>query len=152
MMRYLLHDVFTENCRKTPDATAIVNEDGSRLTYADVNALSNRFATIIAPLKSDIRQKPFVGIISPVHAASIAAVLGTLKLGCAYVPLDEYSPTERLAKIIDNTKLDVLCVDSNLYAEHAALFDHPHIGKVILLNGDVAVASSPKNILFRVDI
>lgn len=148
MMRYLLHDVFTENCRKTPDATAIVNEDGSRLSYAELNALSNRFAAVIAPLKSDIRQKPFVGIISPVHAASIAAVLGTLKLGCAYVPLDEYSPTERLAKIIDNTKLDVVCVDSNLYAEHAALFDHPHIGKVILLNGDVAVAASAKNILF----
>ncbi len=143
-MRYLLHDVFTQNLKDRSDKTAIVMEGGRSVTYAELNTLSNRFANCFANLKPSILEKPFVGIIAPVHIESIAAVLGALKIGCSYVPLDEYSPTERLAKIVDNTKLDVICVDSHLYEKHAALFDHPNIGHVILLNSDVEIAQGGK--------
>ncbi|HYD18541.1 MAG TPA: amino acid adenylation domain-containing protein [Patescibacteria group bacterium] len=149
MMRYLLHDVFLESCRRAPERTAIITEAGDAWTYAALNAEANRFAEIIAHAKpGDRRQKPFVGILSSVHSQSIAAILGTLKLGCAYVPLDEYSPVERLAKIIENTKLDVVCVDSHLYKQHAALFDHPDIKAVVLLNNDVPVPASAKTVTY----
>lgn len=149
-MRYLLHDVFTETLKKSPSAAAVVMEGGRTVSYADMNTLANRFAAVLKSFKPSVLGAPFVGIMAPVHIESIAAVLGALKIGCAYVPLDEYSPTERLAKIVDNTKLDVICIDSNLYAQHAALFDHPNIKKVILLNNDAAVAKTAKTVTFDV--
>lgn len=148
-MRYLLHDVFTRSKHAAPDAPAVVMEGGRTASYAELDALANRFANIISSLKPALPDAPFVGIMAPVHIESIAAVLGTLKLGCAYVPLDEHSPTERLAKIVDNTKLDVICIDSHLYEQHAALFDNTHVKKVILLNSDVPVPETGKTVPFE---
>ncbi len=126
----------------------VVMEGGRAVSYAALNDLSNRFANTFAPLKDRITAKPFIGIMAPVHIESIAAVLGALKIGCAYVPLDESSPTERLEKIVNNTKLDILCVDSHLYEQHAALIANAHIGKVVLLNSDVEITRTPKTVLF----
>jgi len=119
-------------------------EGGRRVSYRELNSLSNRFASLFQSFKSDRIREPFIGIMAPVHIESIAVVLGALKIGCAYVPLDEYSPTERLAKIVNNTKLDVICIDSHLYHEHKALFDNGHIRHVVLINSDVAVAGGAK--------
>lgn len=147
-MRYLLHDVFTNTLQKIPNATAIVMEGGRGITYANLNDLANQFAHVLASCKASILETPFVGIIAPVHIESVAAVLGALKIGCAYVPLDEYSPVERLEKIVDNTKLDVICIDSHLYHKHTALFDNAHVKHVIILNNDIAAAPSHKIISF----
>jgi len=147
-MRYLLHDVFLKTLSETPDATAVVMEDGRFVSYRELNTLANRFAAVFAGLKTDVLSTPFVGIMAPVHIESLAAVLGALKTGCAYVPLDEYSPTERLSKIVANTKLDIICVDSHLYHEHKALFDHAEVKNVVLLNAGVPVPAGGKNIVF----
>ena len=104
-MRYLLHDVFTETVKRSPYAFAIVNEYGKSITYQELNELSNKFANLFLQLKSNIRTAPYIGIISSVHETSIACILGALKVGCAYIPLDEFSPAERLSHIIQNTEI-----------------------------------------------
>lgn len=133
-MRYLLHDVFTETVNLTPENTAIVMEDNSTISYAELDSLSNKFAHLFARLKGDIRDNPYIGIISPVHIKSIASIIGTLKIGCAYVPLDEYSPVDRLSHIIDNTRLDIVVVDEEWYERHLDLFKKDQIKFVIVLN------------------
>lgn len=148
-MRYLLHDVFIDSKNALPGKTAVVMEDGRSVTYDALNALCNRFAAVLKECKPDVRSSPFVGIMGPVHIESIAAVLGALKIGCAYVPLDEYSPTERLEKIVDNARLDVICVDSRLYRHHQALFDNAHVKKVILLDGDIPAARTERTVPFQ---
>lgn len=110
-MRYLLHDVFTAAAERSPGAIAIACESGQSWTYSDLDALSNRFAAYISTRQPRIRDNPYVGILSPVNALSIAALLGALKCGAAYVPLDEQSPPDRLAKIIANTGLQTLFVN-----------------------------------------
>lgn len=132
-MRYLLHDVFLNTVSLKPNNIAIISEDGSKITYEELNSLSNKFANLFSSLKENIRETPYVGFISPVHVSSIAAVIGTLKIGCTYIPLDEYSPTERLAHIIDNTNLDIIVVDSNWYDQHSELFEKEQIKKVIIV-------------------
>lgn len=148
-MRYLLHDVFLQACESHPDKTAIIMEGGGRVSYRQLNSLSNRFANLFRSFKSGTPTDAFVGIIAPVHIESIAAVLGALKIGCAYVPLDEYSPTERLEKIVNNTKLDVICIDSHLYEKHAALFDNANIKHVVLINSDIPALGNDKIIDFK---
>ena len=86
-------------------------------------------------LKTDgLAEKPYIGIISPVHERSIASIIGVLKIGCAYVPLDEYSPHDRLVHIVNNAKLDLLVVDENWYVKHCDLFKNKNIKKVIVLS------------------
>jgi amino acid adenylation domain-containing protein len=131
-MRYLLHDVFLDSVRRSPGNIAIIDEYGKTFTYSELNNLSNKFANYFKSNKKDVREQPFVAVLSSVCANSVAAVLGALKIGCAYVPLDEYSPTERLEKIIENTKVDILVLESRWYESHKGLFSNKNFSKVVL--------------------
>jgi amino acid adenylation domain-containing protein len=133
-MSYLLQDVFTDSATKNPDKMAIVSENGTQISYNNLNKLANQFANVIKSRKGIIRDNPFVGILSPVHIQSIAGILGTLKIGCCYVPLDEYSPNERLLHILNNTQLDTILVDPILYENHKDLFKTEQIRTVIFLD------------------
>ncbi|KKR45713.1 MAG: Iturin A synthetase C [Parcubacteria group bacterium GW2011_GWB1_40_14] len=136
-MRYLLHDVFTKTVESSPELVAITTEQGKSLTYRELNSTVNRYANYLRSIKpKEIREKPFVGILSAVNQESIAAVIGTLKAGYTYVPLDEYSPSERLAKILDNTKLEVIIIDPKWKETHAELLRHPALENVIFLGSE----------------
>lgn len=149
-MRYLLHDDFIQTVKNKPLNTAIVTESGKTITYKNLNLLSNRFANIYKSLKGDIRENPYVGIISAVTTQSIAAILGALKIGCTYIPLDEYSPTERLGHIINNTNLDIIVVDSYWYETHKELFKMSQIKKVILLGkSKIAIDKNSKYLSYE---
>ncbi|HKU18132.1 MAG TPA: amino acid adenylation domain-containing protein [Candidatus Saccharimonadales bacterium] len=144
-MRYLLHDVFTLAAQNTPDKTAVIEETGRTISYAGLKSLSNQFAHFFASTKPDIRKQPYVGILSPVHINSIAACLGILTIGGAYIPLDEYSPDERLSLIIDNTKLETIVIDAHQYEAHRALLAHKNIKHVVIM-GDSAAPLSKKDV------
>jgi amino acid adenylation domain-containing protein len=133
-MSYLLHDVFLKTAERLPEKIAIKEEDGKTLTYKELNCLANKFAQSFLFYKTNTRDNPFIGILSSVHGHSIAAVLGALKIGCAYVPLDEHSPTERLLHILENTKLDILVIDPVWALHHHALLSYPTLKKVIFLD------------------
>ena len=137
-MRYLLHDVFLDSVKKNPNNIAIYFEGGREISYSDLNKLSNRFANITSSFKSDTRKQPFVGILSAVNINSIAAILGTLKIGCSYIPLDEYSPTERLMSIVNNTELDIIFMDPFWFDKHKELVRS--VKKIIFLDETDIVA------------
>lgn len=137
-MRYLLHDVFSNTAELYPKKVAIINENGSNVNYEELNFLSNKFANLLLEIKDKcITDQPYVGIISPVHERSIACIIGALKIGCAYVPLDEYSPYDRLSHVVENTKLDIIVVDENWYGKHIDLFKNSNIKNVIILSNKI---------------
>jgi amino acid adenylation domain-containing protein len=138
-MPYLLHHLFLSTALSKPNNTAIICENGELISYRNLNLLANKFANVFNRIKNDIRGNPYVGIISPVHIQSIAAILGVLKIGCAYVPLDEYSPTERLGHIINSTSLDVIVIDSNLYQKYCKLFSKTQIKKFIIIGDPISI-------------
>jgi amino acid adenylation domain-containing protein len=134
-MRYLLHDVFSSTVETNPNLRAIVTESGQSTSYKELNSMANRYANYLRSIKpKEIREKPFVGILSAVNPESIAAVIGSLKAGYAYVPLDEYSPSERLGKILDNTKLEVVFLDPIWLKTHRELINHPILERVVLID------------------
>lgn len=137
-MRYLLHDVFTDTVNTNPSKIAITTESGDKFSYQALNSLSNKFASLFIKIKVDgVLEKPYIGVISPVHERSVACIIGALKIGCAYVPLDEYSPHDRLVHIVNNTKLDIIVVDENWYIKHCDLFKNENIKKVIVLSDKI---------------
>jgi amino acid adenylation domain-containing protein len=143
-MRYLLHDVFLDSVHKNPDNTAIYLENKGSITYQELNALSNKFATIFQQTKRTPGQNPYIGILSTVHINSIAAVLGALKIGCAYVPLDEHSPLERLKHILVHTTMDCLVIDPVFYEKYKDLLQMDSLKTIILL--DNSISTIPANI------
>lgn len=119
--------------KNTSDNVAIIEENGKKISYIALKQLSDKFASYLANLNSTSQ---YVGIISPVNINSIAAIIGILKIGYAYVPLDELSPERRLSKIINNTQIETIIVDAVFYSKIENLIDMTIIKNVIVYNND----------------
>lgn len=87
------------------DAPAIVERDRT-FTYAELNQWANRVAKAL--IARGIGAEDVVGIHLPRDPAMVAAVLGVLKAGAAYVPLDARYPAQRIQAIIANARLQTL--------------------------------------------
>ncbi|MFM0191426.1 amino acid adenylation domain-containing protein, partial [Paraburkholderia nemoris] len=83
--------------RVHPDAIAVCC-DGESLTYAQLDAWSNRIAHRLVAL--GVQRDERVGVSLDRSCALVAALLGVLKAGGAYVPLDPSYPAERLSAMI----------------------------------------------------
>ncbi|WP_328454617.1 non-ribosomal peptide synthetase [Amycolatopsis sp. NBC_00438] len=83
---------FEEQVTRTPDAVA-VDLGGVRLTYAELNARANRVAHRLGT-------GGVVGVCAPNSADLVVGILGALKSGAAYVPLDPANPAQRQALIL----------------------------------------------------
>ncbi len=106
-----LHHLFERQAARTPDAIAL-SSDARRLTYAELDLWSNRLAHRLRrlgagpglPVALFLRRSP----------ETIAAILGTLKAGSAYVPLDVDAPAGRLRLMLADTRPRVLITRRSL--------------------------------------
>ncbi|MGV9315010.1 amino acid adenylation domain-containing protein [Streptomyces sp. NPDC003691] len=89
----VVHRRFEAHARATPDAVAVVCA-GQRVTYAELDARANRFAHFLVARGHGRGAK--VGVCLDYSVDLLVAVLGTLKAGAAYVPLDPAYPAARL--------------------------------------------------------
>lgn len=103
-----IHELFEIQTAKTPDATAVVFEDGA-LTYRELNARANQVARSLHAL--GVGQETLVGICLTRTPRMFIGILGVLKAGAAYVPMDPAYPEERLAFILDDTHAPVLLTE-----------------------------------------
>jgi amino acid adenylation domain-containing protein len=100
-----VHELFQAQAGRTPDAVAVVHE-GGRLTYAELNARSNRLAHRLRELGvgADVR----VAVCVERGPERVVGVLGVLKAGGAFVPLDPAYPAERLRYMLEDSAPAVL--------------------------------------------
>jgi amino acid adenylation domain-containing protein len=96
-MPELLQDWVVAQADRRPDATAVIG-DGERLTYAQLEVLSNRIARVLKA--SGCRRGDRICLLMPKSPRAIAGLLGIYKADCIYVPLDSASPPGRLAKLL----------------------------------------------------
>ncbi|MFE9450310.1 amino acid adenylation domain-containing protein [Streptomyces sp. NPDC006739] len=94
-----LTELWTAQVAATPDAAAVLDH-GRVLTYRELDARAERLAHRLTALGAGPER--IVGIALPRTADLVAAVLGALKSGAAYLPLDPAYPADRLAHIIDD--------------------------------------------------
>ena len=92
-----LAELFEAQSGATPDAIALV-EGKRELTYAELDRYAGHFADIL--LKTGAGPEQVFAILSPATIESIVAILGILKTGAAYLPLDPNQPDTRLASIL----------------------------------------------------
>ncbi len=113
-----IHERFEAQAERTPDAVAVVYED-RRLTYGELNARANRLAHHLREIGvgPDVR----VGICIEREPELVVAVLGVLKAGGAYLPLDPAYPQERLLDMVQDCAPVVVLTQGALAGRLAGL-------------------------------
>ena len=104
-------DLFIQNATKNPDKTALVYGEKT-ITYTELNKWSAQIATFITQ-HSDKTTGVLVGVMLERSAALVATVLGILRAGSAYVPIDPDYPTERIRNIIKDTACTIVFTENN---------------------------------------
>src|SRR6266545_417401 len=104
-----LHELFEEQVDRTPDAPALLS-DSAELTYRQLDRRANRVAHELRRLGAG-PDTP-VGICMERSADLIAGLLGILKAGAAYLPLDPGYPADRLSFMLEDSGVRVLLADA----------------------------------------
>ena len=103
--------LFEQAAARLADGVALVAPDAT-LSYAELDARANRLAHRLRAL--GVGRDTAVGVCMERSASSIVAVLGVLKAGAAYVPLNFEHPAARLAYQLEETKAPVLLTESGV--------------------------------------
>ncbi len=106
-----LHGPIEERAAATPDAVA-VTIDGHSRTYAELNAQANRVAHRLRA--AGVGPETLVGVCAERSVELVAGLLGVLKAGGAYLPLDPEYPADRLAFMVGDADAPVVLVQSHL--------------------------------------
>jgi amino acid adenylation domain-containing protein len=103
--------LFEAQVKQTPDAVAVVF-DNEQLTYQALDRRADQLAAHLHRLS--VRPEAFVGVCVERSLEMIVAVLGILKAGAAYVPLDPSYPPERLALLLADTRASALLTQKHV--------------------------------------
>ena len=106
-----IHELFEAQVTRTPDAIAVVFEK-EQVTYSQLNSRANKLADRLQQqgVGRDIR----VGLCVERSVQMLVGLLGILKTGAAYVPLDPTYPAGRLHFIIDDAQMPVIVTNRHL--------------------------------------
>jgi fengycin family lipopeptide synthetase B len=104
-----IHELFVEHARRTPDGVAVCCEE-SQLTYSELDRASNRLAWHLIDQGAQV--DTCIGVCLERSPALITALLGILKAGAAYLPIDPHYPESRRAAMIDDARVSLLVTDS----------------------------------------
>ncbi|WP_414590219.1 AMP-binding protein, partial [Scytonema sp. PCC 10023] len=123
-----VHQLFEAQVEQTPDAVAVVFED-TQLTYKQLNQQANQLAQYLQKL--GVGPETRVGICVERSVEMVVGLLGILKAGAAYVPIDPAYPLERLAYMLNDAQVSVLLTQQHLLEDLPAQWL-----QVLCLNSD----------------
>jgi amino acid adenylation domain-containing protein len=138
-----VHELFEEQARKTPEATAMVYQD-KFLTYAELNRRANRLAHYLREL--GVRPDARVAICVERGFEMIVGVLAVLKAAGGYVPLEPTCPMERLRCVLDDSGATTLLTQGLLAERFTGRSDSL---RVLNLEDTAAWAGLPERNLDR---
>ena len=97
-MAYLLQQLLTSSAPIAHPDQPAVRARGSSLTYAELETRSSQLAHLLRD--RGVSRGDRVGLLFPKSVESVVAMLGVLKAGAVYVPLDPHAPVRRVAGIV----------------------------------------------------
>lgn len=116
-----MHEVFERQCDRTPDRIAIEFND-EHVRYDELEARANRIAHLLRA--RGVHRGSLVGLVLDRGVDMLAGLLGVLKAGAGYVPLDPNFPAERLSYMASDAGLAALLTTSR-HADHFDLRGRP---------------------------
>ncbi|MBD7912902.1 non-ribosomal peptide synthetase, partial [Clostridium cibarium] len=106
-----IHKIFEKQVEKTPDNIAVIFDD-KKLTYRQLNEKANNIARILR--KKGISSNNIVAIMVERSLEMVIGVLGILKAGGTYLPIDPEYPEERIKYIINEAKVNMLLIHNKV--------------------------------------
>ena len=123
-----IHQLFEEQVEKSPDAIALVFED-QQLSYRELNSRANQLAHYLR--KRDVQPDSIVALCMNRSLELVIAILGVLKAGGAYMPIDPELPAQRLQFLLEDAQVRLLLTQDKL---RSALADFA--GHIVCLDSD----------------
>ena len=116
-----IHELFTAQSERTPDSIALVYE-GSELSYRELEEKSNQLARHIRSAYQQRTQKALqadtlIGLCLDRSLEMVIGILGVLKSGGAYVPIDPGYPQDRIDYMLADTGAELVLSQRTLHAQ-----------------------------------
>jgi amino acid adenylation domain-containing protein len=105
-------ELFEKQVLKTPDAVALVFEK-ENLTYSELNDRSNQLSDYLRH-KQNITKGDNVGVMLERSLESVITMMGVMKSGACYVPIDHNYPSERINYILEDADINLLLTQTEL--------------------------------------
>jgi|GEM_PF-1327933 len=127
----LLHQLFEIQVSKTPKAIALVAENVS-FTYEELNQKSNQVAHYIRSYyirqkNQELEKDTIIAFCVKRNSFLIIGILGILKAGAAYLPLENNLSFERLSHILKETKTPFILTEEDFKSQFETIKDTPFI-------------------------
>src|SRR6266508_1357144 len=127
-LQHCAHELFEVQAMLTPEAVAVVYE-GHELSYGELNRRANQLAHYLK--RWGVSPEMVVGLYLERSLEMLIGLLGVLKAGGAYLPLNRSYPLERLAYMLADSQVPILLSQSKA-AEHLPVTE----AQVICLDSD----------------
>lgn len=106
-----IHQLIEKQAGLSPDALAVIGVDQT-ITYRELNQRANQLANYLR--KKGVAPERLVGLCLKRSVEMIVGMLGILKAGAAYLPLDPNYPTERLEYMIQDSQVALIVTQQDL--------------------------------------
>ena len=108
-----LHELFEERALAQPDAVALYDQEGRlHMTYGELDYKSYELASMLQGVGG--KPEKLVGLLLDKSFGMVVGILGVLRSGCAYVPMDPSFPKERIKYMMKDSGMEYL-VTHNKY-------------------------------------
>ncbi len=107
-----IHRLFEEQAALGPDRVAVLHGERS-FTYRELNRQANALAHRL--IERGVRPNDVIALFADRSLSMVAGVLGILKAGASYVPLDPDYPKDRLAFLVSDSQAPLVVVPSELF-------------------------------------
>ncbi|MBU8567933.1 amino acid adenylation domain-containing protein [Virgibacillus pantothenticus] len=106
-----IHELFEEQVKKTPNQIAVVYQQ-EWITYSQLNKKANKLARFL--IKKGIKTESIVALMMKNSIELMISILGVIKAGAAYLPLDKAWPTNRINYMLKDSNPDLLLTNMSL--------------------------------------
>src|ERR1039458_6241671 len=106
-----LHQLIEEQVKRTPNQVALVFEQ-HRFTYDELNRRADQLALHLRNLGA--RPDVVIGLLVERSVETVVGILGILKAGAAYLPIEPHYPPERIAFILGDAQAKLLVTQTSL--------------------------------------
>ncbi|AJY76270.1 non-ribosomal peptide synthetase [Paenibacillus beijingensis] len=110
----VIQQLFKERVEISPDSSA-VNFGDLSFTYSKLNNLSNEVANLLK--RMNIGRNQIVAILLDRSPDMIVAMLGVIKSGAAFLPIDPELPTDRVRYMLEDSEAKAIITTSELYSD-----------------------------------
>jgi len=111
---YCIHELFAEQAKRTPHAVALLHGE-QRISYSELNERANQLAHYLLSL--GLTAEARVGLLLPRSPELVIAMLGVLKAGMTYLPLDAAYPAERLRFMVEDGDVPLCSVTNSCWTQ-----------------------------------